>query len=64
MEQDVGRSSHHDQKEGGAALDPAAGKQPWQEPKLTFIEPTLTPHGRLEELTGQGFFGGFSPASR
>jgi hypothetical protein len=36
-------------------------KQPWQEPKLTFIEPTLTKHGTLEDVTGQGFFGTFSP---
>jgi hypothetical protein len=32
----------------------------WQEPKLTFIEPALTPHGPLTAVTGQ-FFGPFSP---
>jgi hypothetical protein len=38
------------------------GKQPWQEPKLAFVEPRLINHGRLKDLTGQeGFFGGFSP---
>jgi hypothetical protein len=39
------------------------GLQPWEEPRLTFIEPTLTKHGRLEEVTGQegGFFRGFTP---
>jgi hypothetical protein len=37
-----------------------AGKAPWQEPKLTFIEPTLMKHGRLEDVTA-GFFGGFTP---
>jgi hypothetical protein len=36
------------------------GKRKWQEPKLTFIKPKLTRHGRLEEVTGQ-FFGAFSP---
>lgn len=35
-------------------------KQPWQEPKLTFVEPKLTIHGKLEEVTA-GFFGPFSP---
>jgi hypothetical protein len=38
----------------------APEKQPWEEPKLAFIEPTLTKHGQLEEVTA-GFFGGFSP---
>jgi hypothetical protein len=33
---------------------------PWQEPKLTFVEPTLTPHGELADVTG-GFFGTFTP---
>ena len=37
-----------------------AGNAPWQEPKLTFIEPTLTTHGRLEDVTA-GYFGGFTP---
>jgi hypothetical protein len=41
-------------------LDNEAGKQPWREPKLTFVEPKLTEHGMLEEVTG-GFFGGFTP---
>jgi hypothetical protein len=34
----------------------------WQEPKLTFVEPTLTPHGTLTSVTGQ-FFGAFSPST-
>ena len=38
------------------------GKKKWQEPKLTFIKPKLTKHGKLEEVTGQ-FFGAFSPRS-
>ena len=39
-------------------------KKPWQEPKLAFVEPKLTKHGSLEEVTGQGFFGGFTPPTR
>jgi hypothetical protein len=42
----------------------ASGAQPWEEPKLMFIEPKLTKHGQLEEVTGQnngGFFGPFTP---
>ena len=35
-------------------------KKPWEDPKLTFVEPKLTKHGELKEVTGQ-FFGGFSP---
>jgi hypothetical protein len=34
-------------------------KQPWQEPKLAFVEPKLTPHGALQKVTG--FFGTFNP---
>jgi hypothetical protein len=39
---------------------PAAPRRQWEEPKLTFITPKLTRHGKLEEVTGQ-FFGAFSP---
>jgi hypothetical protein len=35
-------------------------KQPWQEPKLAFVEPKLTPHGALQKVTG-AFFGPFTP---
>ena len=52
------RPSHQPRRIRGSSR-PAPGKQPWQEPKLTFVEPTLTKHGTLQELTGQGFFGGF-----
>ena len=34
-------------------------KKPWEEPKLAFVEPKLTKHGDLKNLTG--FFGSFSP---
>jgi hypothetical protein len=40
--------------------EPESGKHPWQEPKLTFVEPKLTTHGHLEAVTA-GFFGGFTP---
>ena len=52
--------AHHDQQEQGPAAPLSADKKPWREPKLTFVEPKLTPHGTLQEVTGQGFFGGFS----
>jgi len=39
---------------------PPGGKKRWQEPKLVFVQPKLTKHGKLEEVTGQ-FFGAFSP---
>ena len=35
-------------------------RKEWQEPKLSFVEPALTPHGPLTSVTGQ-FFGAFSP---
>jgi hypothetical protein len=59
MEEDIiQRLKKEPQEEGSAALL-SGGKKPWQEPKLTFVEPKLTQHGKLEEVTG--FFGGFSP---
>jgi hypothetical protein len=51
-------------QEGGGqetGSSPATAKKPWQEPKLAFVEPKLTKQGSLEEVTGQGFFGGFTP---
>ena len=36
-------------------------KKPWEEPKLAFVEPKLTKHGALKNLTG--FFGSFSPGA-
>jgi hypothetical protein len=36
------------------------GKQPWQEPKLAFVEPKLTKHGQLEKVTS-GFICVFTP---
>jgi hypothetical protein len=47
-----------DEQRSGSAASP--GKKKWQEPKLGFVKPKLTKHGKLEEVTGQ-FFGPFSP---
>jgi hypothetical protein len=44
----------------GTTTRSAKAREPWHEPKLTFVEPKLTKHGELTEVTGQ-FFGGFSP---
>ena len=49
----------HEEQEPDSAQ--TLGKKPWEEPKLAFVEPKLTKHGSLEEITGQGFFGGFTP---
>lgn len=38
----------------------AANKKTWQDPKLAFVQPKLTKHGSVKELTG-GFFGTFNP---
>jgi hypothetical protein len=50
-----------EQREGqGSVPCSPEGKKKWQEPKLRFVKPKLTKHGKLEEVTGQ-FFGAFSP---
>jgi len=36
-----------------------ADKKPFEEPKLTFVEPKLTKHGDATKITG-GFFGTFT----
>jgi hypothetical protein len=46
-----------------APTSSADRKHPWQEPKLTFVEPKLTHHGTVQEVTGQSF-GTFPPAER
>lgn len=53
-------SGHQPPEEGGPTDAVSQAKAPWQEPKLTFVEPTLTPHGELKAVTG-GFFGTFIP---
>jgi hypothetical protein len=60
MDQANGPPTSEEREALGATADPAAGKEPWQEPKLAFIEPKLTTHGKLDEVTA-GFLGGFTP---
>jgi hypothetical protein len=48
------------QKRKDSVRSSPEAKKKWQEPKLTFVKPKLTKHGKLEEVTGQ-FFGAFSP---
>jgi hypothetical protein len=38
-----------------------SAKRPYVKPQVTFVPPQLTKHGGLTKVTGQGFFGGFSP---
>jgi hypothetical protein len=60
MDQPTRQHTSHAGEAAGSSVSPASGEAPWQEPKLTFIEPKLTKHGKLEEVTA-GFFGGFTP---
>jgi hypothetical protein len=60
MDETSGQNTSSDQGEQHAT-PPGADRQPWQEPKLVFVEPKLTAHGDLKQVTGQSFFGGFTP---
>ena len=56
-----------DQREQREGQSSAGGKKKWQEPKLGFVKPKLTKHGKLEEVTGQEqppFFGALVPVER
>jgi hypothetical protein len=44
-----------------AEAPPCARQAVLGDPKLAFVKPKLTKHGSLKEVTGEGFFGGFSP---
>lgn len=57
------KNSQRPQREKTQISEQPAGKQQWQEPKLTFVKPKLTKHGELKEVTA-GFFGGFSPGDQ
>jgi hypothetical protein len=61
MDQELRQRTHHELEEQDATVAPPPDKQPWQEPKLAFVEPKLTKHGELTAVTGQGFFGTFVP---
>ena len=54
------KTKHRQRKEARSVPSSTEGKKKWQEPKLSFVKPKLTKHGKLEEVTGQ-FFGAFSP---
>jgi hypothetical protein len=42
--------------------EPLQARVPFEEPRLTFIEPRLTKHGDATRITQQnGFFGTFVP---
>jgi hypothetical protein len=56
MKKDSHRSNRLDEHGPSASRS----KKRWEKPKLTFVKPKLTKHGKLEEVTGQ-FFGQFSP---
>ena len=60
MDQATWQQPSYERETPGATASPAAGKEPWQEPKLAFIEPKLTTHGQLEEVTA-GFLADFTP---
>jgi hypothetical protein len=60
MEEHPVQHTPPEQEEHGAAAPASSDKQPWQDPKLTFVEPTLTKHGSLTGVTG-GLFGTFTP---
>ena len=39
------------------------GKQAWVKPQATFVPPQLTKQGTVTKVTGQSFFGAFSPGA-
>ncbi|ETX00959.1 MAG: hypothetical protein ETSY2_38050 [Candidatus Entotheonella gemina] len=47
-------------RDANQAQSDALDKAEWEEPKLTFVEPALTAHGSVQQLTG-GFCGSFTP---
>jgi hypothetical protein len=56
------QSAESRQGAGEAAADGSNGQQLWEEPKLTFLEPKLTKHGSLEDVTAaEPFFTTFIP---
>jgi hypothetical protein len=60
MAQDALQHMIPPQEETDATPSSPPDKHPWQAPKLTFVEPKLTPHGTVQEVTGQSF-GTFPP---
>ena len=60
MDQATEQHASPEREAPGATASPDPSQEPWQEPKLVFLEPKLIKHGQLEEVTA-GFFGGFTP---
>jgi hypothetical protein len=60
MEQQPNQPTAHAHEDPHTAAGSGGHKQPWQDPKLTFVEPKLTYHGTVQEVTGQSF-GTFLP---
>lgn len=60
MEEQAVQHAEHCDEEPDAAGTSIENKQLWQEPKLIFVEPKLTHHGTVQEVTGQSF-GTFVP---
>lgn len=54
------KQDSHQASEKSPVTQVGEARKKWQEPKLRFVKPKLTPHGKLEEITGQ-FFGAFTP---
>ena len=63
MEQEPEQRGTHAPSAAETAAAPELAKQPWHEPRLTFVEPKLTRHGTVNRVTGNGdgFFGSFQP---
>ena len=50
------------EREQRSSMTSPRDKAPWREPKLSFVEPKLTRHGKVEDITlANGFLGAFSP---
>lgn len=60
MEKSTNRRSREETQKDDATAPDAGGRRPWVTPKLVFVDPKLTSHGDLTQVTG-GFFGAFSP---
>ncbi len=56
----MNRRRSEETRQDDAIAPDAGGRLPWVTPKLVFVEPKLTSHGELAQVTG-AFFGAFSP---
>jgi hypothetical protein len=60
LENDMTDSDRTETEASTAAIRANGPKHPFEEPRLAFVEPKLTPRGDLREVTA-GFVGSFSP---